>query len=120
MTTIYCKDYISQRLETASLLFAKHATKIEDSHILDSGEMPKSWIALHNRLQEYVSGAVIMAVAGVEGMINEILADSACEFARRISGTNTMSNVDVKIQDRWARLWKQGYFSKTTNALEKC
>ena len=118
--TIYVKDYIAQRLESASILFAKHATEIEKAHIWKSGEVPSEWKAPHNRLQEYVSGAVIMAVAGVEGMVNELLADSACNFARSMPSNVPMSNVDDRIQDRWARLWKQEVPEKGFNALRKC
>jgi hypothetical protein len=118
--TALIKDYIAQRLETASIQLARHATEIEDGYIWSGGELTYEQIALHNRVQEYVSGAVIMAVAGVEGMVNELLADSSCDFARSMPSTTPMSNVDDRAQDRWANLWKQGVPGKGFNALEKC
>lgn len=116
----YIKDYIAQRLESASILFAKHATEVEGTFVSSKTELIAKQTAMHNRVQEYASGAVIMAVAGIEGMVNELLSESCCDFARSIPSSTPMSNVSEKVQDRWASLWNRQVPGKGFNALDKC
>lgn len=118
--TAYIKDYIAQRIEAASIQLARHATEIENEFIANKDKLTLKQIALHNRVQEYTSGAVIMAVAGVEGMVNELLSESSCDFARSIPRSVPMRNVSNSAQDRWASLWKRSVPGKGFNAIDKC
>jgi len=70
----------------------------------------------NRRVIEQTIGAVIVGVASVEGMINEIFSEAAGTLPRR----DLMRNVDRKSYMRWAQLWNDGAVDRGLNALEKC
>jgi len=64
---------------------------------------------------EQTIGAVIVSVASIEGLINEILSGPN----DRLVDKGNLQNVSDQAYLRWGRLWKDGAFDKQ-NALEKC
>ena len=110
-------DPIASTLMSASIGFARRAVELSKASSWDRVSEPTIQHEIENRrVIEHTIGAIIVAVAGVEGMINEILAGSADRFARR----DSMRNVDAKAYARWARLWNEGAFDRRLNAHEKC
>lgn len=78
------KEYIADRIHGASVQFARHAIDIEANYAPKKGksldsETDEVKIA-RNILQEYVAGTVIMAVAGIEAMINELNEEARYDF----------------------------------------
>jgi hypothetical protein len=110
-------DPIASTLTSASIGFARRAVELSNASSWDRVSVLTTHNEIENRrVIEQTIGAIIVAVAGVEGMINEILAGSADRFSRR----DSMRTVDEKAYARWARLWNEGAFDRGLNALEKC
>lgn len=113
----FVSDPIASTLRSASIGFARRAVELSNASSWDKvSEFTIQHKIENRRVIEQTIGAIIVAVAGVEGMINEILAGSADRFSRG----NSMRNVDAKAYTRWARLWSDGAFDRGLNALEKC
>lgn len=110
-------DPIASTLSSASVGFAGRAVELSKGRAWrGDGEFTIEHEIPNRRVMEQTIGAIIVAVAAVEGMINEIFAGSADSFPRR----DLMSNVDQRSYARWARLWNEGVVDRGLNALEKC
>ena len=110
-------DPIASTLTSASIGFARRAVDLTNASSWDKVSEPTIQHQIETRrVIEQTIGAIIVAVAGVEGMINEILAGSTDPLSRR----DSMRNVDTKAYARWARLWDDEAFDRGLNALEKC
>ncbi len=117
MPKAFVSDPIASTLTSASIGFARRSVELSNASSWDRvSEFTIQHEIENRRVIEHTIGAIIVAVAGVEGMINEILAGSADRFSRR----DSMRNVDEKAYARWARLWDKGVFDRGLNALEKC
>mgnify|MGYP001616150162 FL=1 len=113
----FVSDPIASTLRSASIEFARRAVKLSNASSWDKlSEFTSQHKIENRRIIEQTIGAIIVGVAGVEGMVNEILAGSADGFSQR----DSMRNVDKKAYARWARLWNEGAFNRGVNALEKC
>lgn len=113
----FVNDLIASTLRSASIGFARQAVDLSNASSWDRVSEFTSQHKIENRrVIEQTIGAIIVGVAGVEGMVNEILAGSADGFSQR----GSMRNIDEKAYARWARLWNEGAFNRGVNALEKC
>ena len=110
-------DPIASTLTSASIGFARHAIELsKNCSWRGVGEFTVEHRTQNRRVMEQTIGAIIVAVAAVEGMINEILAGSADGFAPR----GNLHNVSDASYARWARLWNEGVVDRGLNAVEKC
>lgn len=117
MPKAFVSDPIASTLTSTSIVFARRAVSLSSASGWDRvSEFTIQHQIENRRVIEQTIGAIIVAVAGVEGMINEILAGSTDRFSQR----DSMKNVDERAYARWARLWDEGAFSRGVNALEKC
>jgi len=116
--TISIKEHIAQRLESSAVLFAREATRLEEEFEKNKDSLGDRKAEYYNRVQEYTSGAIIMAVAGIEGMVNEILSESSTKINR--PSVVPMHNVTSTSLKRWSNLWEHGIPGRGFNALEKC
>ena len=110
------KDTITAQLGRASIGFARRTLELSEG--IDRTEFSELTIQQENRnsrLMEQTIGAVIVSVASIEGLINEILSSPS----DRLVDKGNLQNVSDQAYRRWGRLWKDGAFDKH-NALEKC
>jgi hypothetical protein len=113
----FVSDPIASTLSSASIVFARHAVELTKTSTWSGHGEPTIQHKIENRrVMEQTIGAVIVGVAAVEGMINEIFSGAADQTPRRLP----MRNVDVKSYARWAQLWNGGAVDQGLNALEKC
>lgn len=117
MPKCFHSDLIASTLSSASIAFARRAVELTKASTWRGfGEQTIQHKIENRRVNEQTIGAIIVAVASAEGMINEIFAGAADSFPRR----DRMRNVDGKSYARWAQLWNDGVVDRGLNALEKC
>lgn len=111
------KDPIAHVLRSAAVGFARRAIQLSGE--IDRSNLTKLSIqqeTRNRRVMEQTIGAIVVTVASLEGMINEILesASDADYFSRQ-----PPVNVSDSSYRRWARLREKKVFERG-NALEKC
>jgi hypothetical protein len=122
MENVKVNDLVASTLRSAAVGFARRSMELagtldyRDTPAFDNN--PHHEIA-RKRVAEQTIGAVIVSVASVEGLLNEILAGSvdSLDFGRP-------PEVSSRAYARWGRMWNRGVFesmdliSKVQSALE--
>lgn len=117
MAKLLVSDPIASTLTSASIAYARRAIELSKNSTWDKVSTPTIHHNIENRrVVEQTIGSIVVAVASVEGMINEILAGAADRTERQ----DLMVNVNITAYLRWARLWDEGAFDRGLNAIEKC
>jgi len=113
----FVNDPIAGTLRSASIAFARHAIRLSENCSWDGNS---TYTTIHEtenrRVAEQAIGAVIVAVAGVDGLINEILSDASDPASPK----GNIRNITENAYRRWGRLWTEGAFARKLNAVEKC
>lgn len=113
------KDYIATRLGGAAVNLAKRAIEIEAVNRY-SGK-PTDALDVRARLphlfvMELAASAVILSVAALEGIINELFAGARGPFGDRIEPEG---NLTAAALTRWHEFWQREIPGRGYNALEK-
>lgn len=115
MVDINVIDPIAFTLESAAQRFARHAIELENESRWDGGVFPDDRPPpVLNMIQQYTIGAITVAVAGIEGLINELVTG-----ADRRPASMQVPNLTPAAQRRWSKLWARDIPGPGYNALEK-
>ena len=112
------KTHISPRLSAAGVMMATLATEHEASkpHGFQTNEPYEDVTVL--RVMEFAASAVVMSVAALEGILNEIFSEATDSFAKSTRRRERSPEAD-RAEARWAAMWKRGVPGRGYNALDK-
>lgn len=117
--TLLVKEFIATRLSGASVNLARRAIEIERAHPY-SGKEPRALdvraTVPHQFVMELAASTVIMSVASLEGIINELFTEAGGSFGKDF---RARGNLTVHALRRWHEFWKRGIPGRGFNALEK-
>lgn len=110
------KDHIASRLCAAGQGLARMAIEIEEQHPW-SGQEVFQETAEKNRVQEFTAAAVIMSVACVEGLVNEIFADAEDDLRR--AGSLADDTFSPTVLTAWADWWQKNRSNWTISSIDR-